>query len=234
MRAFVAGATGYTGSHVVGELVAAGVTVYAHVRPDSARLPEWRERFEAQGAHVDTTPWQPARIRQTIQNIEPTHVFALLGTTRARAQRAVRRGQDESYETVDYGLTAMLLQATSHAKFIYLSSIGVKAGSRNAYFSVRWRIESELRASGLRYVIARPAFITGSDREDFRLMERVAATASNAAFGVAAAIGMRGLRDRFASMSGRALARALVNAALDPACQDTVLEAGQLRRLAER
>ena len=47
--AFVAGATGFVGRAVVPALRRAGVTTIAHVRPDSARLDEWRKRFASTG-----------------------------------------------------------------------------------------------------------------------------------------------------------------------------------------
>jgi uncharacterized protein YbjT (DUF2867 family) len=232
MRAFVAGATGYTGREVVRELARRGVDVCAHVRPDSTRLQDWRERFTSMGARVDTTAWQPSAFESTFKQLVPTHVFGLLGTTWARG-----RQDNSSYESVDYALTAMLLRATitanPDATFVYLSSWGVKAGARNSYIAVRWRLESELRESGLRYVIAHPALITGNDREEFRLGERAAALGVRVFLGAAGAIGLRGLRDRFATLSGKQLARALVNAAIDERCADRVLEVPQLTALAK-
>src|SRR5215217_2597869 len=84
LTAFVAGATGYTGREVVRALVARGVRAVAHVRPDSPRLAEWRERFGEVGADVDATPWEEPAIRAALARWRPTHVFALLGTTRER------------------------------------------------------------------------------------------------------------------------------------------------------
>ena len=59
-RAFVAGATGYTGRAVVRELTDRGLECIAHVRPDSPRLEEWRRVFTAMGATFDCTPWGDA------------------------------------------------------------------------------------------------------------------------------------------------------------------------------
>ncbi|HEX5831522.1 MAG TPA: hypothetical protein VFY16_11110, partial [Gemmatimonadaceae bacterium] len=73
-----------------------------------------------------------------------------------------------------------------------------------------------IRESGLPYLIARPAFISGPDRSEFRPLERLAAIASDRALGVLAAFGARRLRDRFRSISGRELADALVTLAFDP------------------
>src|SRR5690349_17348861 len=109
--AFVAGATGYTGREVVRALVGRGVRAVAHVRPDSSRVDAWRARFEAAGAAVDTTAWADAAMTDTLSALQPTHVFSLLGTTRARRRASASRGKAESYESIDYGLTALLIRA---------------------------------------------------------------------------------------------------------------------------
>ena len=236
MRAFVAGATGYTGREVVRELRAHGVPAVAHVRPDNPKLSQWEARFQAHYAVIDSTPWELHAMRESLLRWQPTHVFALLGTTRSRARSARKAGGSDSYETVDYGLSAMLLQALQltgfQARFIYLSSIGVSERSSAAYMKVRWRMESELRASNIPHVIARPAFISGEDRDEFRLSERVLARTSDALLNAGAAVGLRKLRDRFGSLTGGQLARALVVAALDARYTNVTLEAGQLRELA--
>ena len=238
MRAFVAGATGYTGREVVRELRAHGVPAVAHIRPDNPRLAEWEARFQAHYAVIDTTPWELHALREALVRWRPTHIFALLGTTRSRARSARKAGANDSYQTVDYGLTAMLLEALRltgfQARFIYLSSIGVNENARAEYMKVRWRMETELRASGVPHVIARPAFISGEDRDDFRLTERALARMSDGFFNVAATLGVKKLRDRFGSLTGGQLARALVVAALDPRYTDVTLEAAQLRELATR
>ena len=109
--AFVAGATGYTGREVVQALVSRGVRTVAHVRPDSARAEAWRKRFEEIGAAADSTPWGDAELTQTLSTLQPTHVFALLGTTRARRRTSASQGTTESYDAIDFGLTAMLIRA---------------------------------------------------------------------------------------------------------------------------
>ena len=73
-------------------LVARGVRTVAHVRPDSPRVDEWRQRFETAGAAVDSTPWGDAEMVHTLSTLQPTHVFSLLGTTRARRRESAARG----------------------------------------------------------------------------------------------------------------------------------------------
>jgi nucleoside-diphosphate-sugar epimerase len=229
LRAFVAGATGYTGRELVRVLRARGAGVTAHVRPDSPRLAEWRQRFQAFGADVDATPWQPDLLRATLERVRPTHVFALLGTTRTRA-RTEGTTAAAAYESIDYGLTALLLAATRaaapDARFIYLSAAGASERG-NAYLRVRGRLERELRASGLSWISARPAFVTGADREESRPAERAASFAIDVALAAASRMGLRPLADRWRSLTGAQLAEAL--ARLAEGAPDGVYDAAALR-----
>jgi len=230
---FVAGATGFTGREVVRVLVEKGVRTVAHVRPDSSGLEKWRERFEGLGAQVDTTPWQEEAMVAAMQKIGPTCVFALLGTTRARGKIAGKAGRVENYETVDYGLTALLIQALAktHLKprFVYLSAVGVKRDSSTPYYAARWKAEELLRGSGLPWTIARPAFITGPGRDDPRPSERFIAGAFDGMLSVANVLGVGKVSARYRSMTGAQLATALVRLALDPSAEGKVAEAEDLR-----
>ena len=237
-RAFVAGATGYTGRQVVRVLRELDVAVSAHVRPDSGRMQAWRDRFASLGAATDATPWDEAAMTSTLRELRPTIVFALLGTTRRRGKEAATAGRTETYETVDYGLTSLLLRATlasgARPRFVYLSAVGVSDATTNPYLAARAKMEAELRRSGLPYTIARPSFITGEDREESRPLERGAAALGDLVLGVAARLGARQLASRYASMDGATLAQGLVHAALDRSCENAVLETAQLRAAAQR
>jgi uncharacterized protein YbjT (DUF2867 family) len=232
--AFVAGATGYTGREVVRVLRERGIETFAHVRPDSPRLGEWRQRFAAQGATVDATAWEPHAMTATMQRVQPEVVFALLGTTNARAREALRRsGSDQGYEAVDYGLT-MLLYASARAaglrsRFVYLSAAGVRETGGNAYIAARARVELALREGPLPYTIARPSFITGPDRDEFRAGERIGATVIDGLLAVAGWFGGKGLRERYRSTTNAVLARALVELALDPGAAGRTVESESLR-----
>jgi len=232
--AFVAGATGYTGREVVRLLVGRGVRTVAHVRPDSPRVEEWRSRFESAGAAVDSTPWGDAEMVATLSSLQPTHVFSLLGTTRARRRASqAAHGAEESYEAIDYGLTAILIRAAvasgSRPRFVYLSAFGVREHATNPYLVARFRAESVLRASGLPYTIARPSFITGPDRDESRPAERVAAAIVDATAGLAGLFGAERLAGSVRSMTGPELAEALVRHAFQAATENETLGAEELR-----
>ncbi len=233
LTGFVAGATGYTGREVVRALGARGLHAVAHVRPDSKRLNDWRPRFEEMGAAVDTTPWRLEALQSTFQEKRPDMIFALLGTTRARAKREHDSAIPETYKAVDYGLTRMLLDAALGARirprFVFLSSTGVSEGSRAEYLRVKYVLEKELAESGLPYVIARPSVITGTDRDDGRTVERLSAIAIDSALGIAGLFGARQLQERYRSTTNSILADALVRLALDPGAKNRVIESEGLR-----
>jgi len=183
---------------------------------------------------VDTTPWGDAEMAETLVTLQPTHVFSLLGTTRARRKASSRHGRRDadSYEAVDFGLTAMLIRAAvasgSRPRFVYLSSLGVREHTNNPYLVARWRAESLLRASGLPYTIARPSFITGPGRDESRPLERASAVAVNAVAAVARVVGARRLAERVHSLTGPELAAGLVRHAFESASENAIVGTEEL------
>ena len=228
---FVAGATGYVGKEVVAALAARQADVVAHVRPDSPRLDEWRQRFETLGAQVDDTAWTAEAMTDRLTTLRPAAVFALLGTTKKRG---------DSYESVDRDLTLLLHAAalacrppeSPRPRFVYLSAVGADR-PRGAYMRVRAEVEATLRKHqvDLPFTIVRPSFITGPDREEDRPGERLGAALVDGAVGLAGLVGARRLRERLRSITGADLARTLVTAAFDPAWANQVVEGADLRRI---
>lgn len=237
MKLLVAGATGYTGRALVGQAVADGHDVIAHVRPGSRSGEEAAARLQERGARVVRTPWQQAEMDALLRAERPEVVFGLLGTTRARGQQAAQAGGPaETYETVDRDLTLLLLRAAAasgaHPRFVYLSSLGADRPGGNAYLRARHEVEVVLRAAALPWTIARPSFITGPDRPEPRPAERAGAVVADAALGLVGLLGARRLRDRLASLDAEALARGLLAAAVDPAMAGRVFDSADLRQLA--
>lgn len=226
---FIAGATGYTGRAVVQACCAAGLHTVAHVRPDSPLRAAWEQRFAAWGAEADSTPWAPGALAARLEQLRPSCVFALLGTTQ---QRARREGLRDGYEEVDYSLTAMLIDAAARAqtpRFVYLSAAGV-GPNRGAYVEARYKAEQKLRASGLPYIIARPGLITG-DRDESRPLEAVVATFGKPIAGLLTRVGARRAAAWATPMTGTQLAQALVREALAPRADAVVLEPVELQSI---
>ena len=102
------------------------------------------------GATVDASPWTAEAINAALATHGPTHVFGLLGTTRARAGQGLGSAVPETYEAVDYGLTAMLIDAaallTPQPRFVYLSAAGVTPTAQRLQRARR--VEAKLAASG--------------------------------------------------------------------------------------
>ncbi len=232
LRAFIAGATGYTGRYVVSELRDLGVETIAHIRPESSTLEEARQSFEALGAQVDTTPWTEEAMVARFCELQPSVVFALLGTTRKRAHQEGKLGRDVSYASVDYGLTSLLIRAaqasSSCQRFVYLSAVGVKPTSSVPYLKARALAEAELQQSALPYTIARPSLITGQDRLEHRRGERIASVLSGGLLTAAGWLGARKFRDRYQALTGQVLARGLIRVATDPGCENQIVHTEEL------
>jgi len=236
MRAFVAGATGYTGREVVRLLVESGVETVAHIRPDSSSRQIWETKFAEMGATVSLAAWTSEEFRTEFSQRPPDLVFGLIGTTRARAKEAQDKNR-ETYDAVDFGLTALLIDSclTCERKpsFVYLSSLGVGPNSPSSYVQARWKVETKLSESDLKYLIARPSFISGDGRDVPRPLERAGAVVSDGALALLGHLGFKKTQEKYASMDNTQLARGLVNLSL-AGFEHSVVEADEIRAAANR
>lgn len=217
MSAFVLGATGFVGREVVRQLCVRGTKTTAHVRPDSTRLAEWTERFEALGATVDTAPWQIIELAARFRELAPSQIYILIGTTRAKARLDDIKG--DIYESIDLGLTQLAIDAAKQAgvkaRLIYLSSVGADPSARSPYLRARGKAEAIVQRSGLEWAIARPSFITG-DRDERRLGEQAAAFVGDGMLALASLVGGKQMRARYRSTSPDVLASALIRIGESP------------------
>ena len=234
MTAIVFGATGLTGRNVVETLSKQGVSVIAHIRPESPQLANWKPRFEAMGAKVSMAPWTREAVDALVQESKPTVVFALLGTTQARVKQAEKEGRDaskETYAAVDVGLTEMVIDACATCevkpRLVYLSSVGSGENATGAYLQARARVEDALMKSGVPYTIARPSFIVG-ERADERAAEKMVPLADGL-LRVFASVGGKKTADRYRSITGEHLAQVLVKGAFDPGSAHRILESEDIQ-----
>ena len=231
--AFVAGATGHTGRAVVQLLCERGIQTYAHIRPNSRSRTRDTQYFESLGASVVCCAWEPAALLDVLTATQPQSVYCLIGTTRKTAK--MERLAGDIYETVDYGLSSMLLQASvacgAKPKFIYLSSMGVGTDEpRSAYLRARYRVEAELRDSGLSYVSARPSFITGN-RIESRPIESFGAVVGDGLLSVMGAFGAKRMANNYRSQTGAQLAESLIRLGMDDTYDAHCVDSAELQRI---
>ena len=208
MTAFVLGATGFVGREVVRQLAVRATPVVAHVRPKSAA--EWTPKLEALGAKVDTSEWDAAALSAAIDAAAANQLYILIGTTKSRAKSESVDG--DIYEKIDYGLTRIAVDAAIASKakprLVYLSGLGADANARGAYMKARGKAEDAVRSSGLAWVIARPAIITG-ERDESRPGERASAIVGDGLLAVAGLFS-KNVKAKWSSTTPDVLASALI------------------------
>lgn len=233
MRFLVVGATGYVGRNVVRVAVRAGHEVVAHVRPDSASGDRAAAALVAAGARVVRTAWHADAWAALLGHELPDRIFLLLGTTAARTKAsAAAGGPDASQSAIDYGLTHLVHVAAGTAApaagLLYLSALGASV-TGNAYLRVRAAIEAALLNGPNPFTVVRPSFVTGPDRDEARLGERLGAMVVDGVCGLVRLFGGRRLAARWASVTGPELAAMLVALAGAP-LDRKVHELDDLRR----
>ena len=232
-RFFIAGATGYTGRAVVRQLCAANISVVAHIRADSPKGDLWRTTFKDQGATVVQTSWEEQSIAQALSQHSPTHVFSLLGTTKHKNKSEAQRGKEASYELIDRDLSLLLLKCSEALEtkplFLFLSSMGVVDNTQNRYLRARADVERAIKLSELSWLIAQPAFISGSDRKEFRPLERFGALVGDGVLNGLSFLGGTALRNKYASLTSDQLAAGLISWALQDPPSSRYLSAEDLR-----
>jgi divinyl chlorophyllide a 8-vinyl-reductase len=158
-RVLLAGATGYIGRAVAGELCARGHEVVAVVR---------------NSANTHLPPACTVRVAELTEQEETAAVLADSGIDAVVSCLASRTGVAQDAWKVDYGANANLLAAATRTgveHFVLLSAICVQK-PRLAFQRAKLAFESELAASGLDHTIVRPtAFFKSLAGQVTRVLE---------------------------------------------------------------
>ena len=210
--AWIAGATGMVGSHLVDALLD-GPTFDAVVT--LGRRPLDRSHPKLTQATVDFAALDPAKLPPV------TDAFCALGTTIKKA------GSREAFRAVDHDAVlafARAAKARGASRFYVVTALGADAGSLVFYNRVKGEVEEALRAMGFEgLAIARPSLLVG-ERAESRPGERLALAVTGA---------LKPLLKPFASrpIDGAVVAKALRAIADAPPSGARVYLSGELQAL---
>ena len=136
-----------------------------------------REMDLPRGVRMELLLADPREWQHSVAAIAPETLICALGTTWAKA------GRDEAtFRAVDQHLVLSVARAAKEAGtqgFVFVSSVGADANSRNFYLRVKGEVEQALHATGFRRLdILRPGLLRGERGEDRRVLERVGIAAA--------------------------------------------------------
>jgi nucleoside-diphosphate-sugar epimerase len=223
MQWLIFGATGYSGNGILEACMKKSISVCAHCRPNSSKRGQLEEKVRAAASPLTTVhvcDFSSEPIEALIKSVQPTNIALCLGTTKEKSSKAKEKGHPHGYEGIDRNLSLLVIQAAikekPDARVAYISSMGADKPRGNKYLSARYDVEQELMGSGLEYMIIRPAFLTGLDRQELRRLERVGAFIGDSLLSFGAMLGMKKMQSNFASIDAETLAQGILRASEDP------------------
>lgn len=156
MKVFVTGGTGFVGSEVLRQLIAAGHTVRALVRPGSESKLAGHDRVEIR--HGDAT--DPSTLSGALQDCDA--VIHLVGIIREFPSMGI------TFERLHVESTRNILAATQQQgvrRYLHMSANGTGPTGTTGYHRTKWQGEEAVRASALEWTIFRPSLIFGPGGE---------------------------------------------------------------------
>jgi NADH dehydrogenase len=158
------GGTGFVGSRIAHALRAEDRVVRALVR-DGANA----GRLEAWGCETVTGDMtDAASLRAAVEGCDTViHLVAIL------------QGKPSDFERVMVQGTRELVAAAKEAgvrRFVLMSALGFDDRTKDLvpYYSAKWQMEQDVKASGLEHVIFRPSFIFGPEGGALQQFKRIA------------------------------------------------------------
>jgi uncharacterized protein YbjT (DUF2867 family) len=149
-KVLVTGGTGFVGPKVVAALRDRGLDVRALVR------------------RADRSPLAGVELATGDVTDEQSLRAALEGCTHVVHLVAIIKGGPADFDAVMTQGTRKLIAAAKDAgveRFVLMSALGTGERTKDLvpYYSAKWNMEEDVRASGLEHVIFRPSFVFGSD-----------------------------------------------------------------------
>ena len=152
MRVFVTGGTGFVGSEVVRQLLAAGHTVRCLVRDGSENKLPIREGIEIHSGDA----LDPASLGKGVPGCQA--VVHLVGIIREFPARGI------TFERLHHVATANMVAAASAGgvkRYLQMSANGSRQDASSPYHRSKWAAEQAVRNSSLDWTIFRPSLIFG-------------------------------------------------------------------------
>lgn len=152
MKVFLTGGTGFVGSEVLRQLVAAGHTVRCLVRAGSEAKLAVREGVEVR--HGDVT--EPDTLKSAMAECDA--VIHLVGIIREFSGRGI------TFQKLHFEATRNMVAAAESQgvkRYLQMSANGTRANAVSTYHSTKWQAEEAVRSSSLEWTIFRPSLIFG-------------------------------------------------------------------------
>lgn len=152
MNVFLTGGTGFVGSEVLRQLVAAGHAVRCLVRAGSEGKLAVREGVEIR--HGDVT--EPETLEGALDGCES--VVHLVGIIREFPGKGV------TFKKLHFEATRNMVEAAEIQgvkRYLQMSANGTRENATSPYHQTKWQAEAAVRASSLDWTIFRPSLIFG-------------------------------------------------------------------------
>jgi len=165
MKIFVTGATGFVGQEVLKQLHAGGHVVRILVRnPESESARQVAERFQ-----VELQPGTLFDIEALDRGVAGMNaVIHLVGIISEIGENTFYHVHTEGTQNVIAAVRSARIE-----RFVHMSALGTRAGSRSQYHQSKWLAEEAVRQSDLDYTIFRPSLIFGPNDQFVRLFARI-------------------------------------------------------------
>jgi nucleoside-diphosphate-sugar epimerase len=156
MKVFVTGATGFVGHEVLRQLLAAGHSVRALVRPGSEKKLLQEDQVKIQ--HGDVC--EPETLDGALDDCEA--IIHLVGIIREFP------GKEITFQKLHVEATRNLLAAAESQgvkRYLQMSANGTREDATTPYHQTKWQAEQAVCASALDWTIFRPSLIYGAGGE---------------------------------------------------------------------
>lgn len=161
MKVFLTGGTGFVGSEVLRQLVAAGHVVRALIREGSEKKLAVAENVEVQIGDVTDV----ANLDGALADCDA--VIHLVGIIREFP------GRDVTFHKLHVTATNNVLKSCKEqgvSRYLHMSANGTRANGNTGYHCTKWQAEEMVRESDLDWTIFRPSLVFGPGGEFVKML----------------------------------------------------------------